>query len=308
MEYVKLKSKIAEKYITIIWTVSTVCNYKCSYCIDHLHKGKSFPNYQKFVDFLHLLQTKYPDKIIRLILMGGEVTLWKNLIPFTKEVKSKFNIIIFLVSNGSQSLQWWKDNSKYFDYIMLSYHIEKSSVEHFINVSKIIRHKGHILLMLHFEMVDKIMIIGREISEKGKIYVSPKLLRLDPTLELYSYTKKQIEESRYINFCYFPKQFNELISAPMEVQFDNNKIESFLFKEYETSNKYNRLKGWYCYGGIENFYVDEDGEIFGGYCKQGTIGNIYNDKIELPDEPFLCGKDVCIYSTDLDSATKIRNA
>ena len=48
--------------------------------------------------------------------------------------------------------------------------------------------------------------------------------------------------------------------------------------------KLNSLKGWACGMGVENLFINADGDIYGASCyEKGVLGNIWND-FNLPKE------------------------
>lgn len=303
---IKLHSVLSEKYITITWFVSSKCNYKCYYCTDYLNSGTTFSDkYDNVLIFIKQIQTKYPDKIIRLLFMGGEISLWKQFYSFTKDAKQLKNIEIIIISNGSFSLKWIKKNLKYLDFILISYHHQFASKEHFINISKIIKHKGHVLLMMPHKKFQEVLDIGVQISKEAKIFVSAKLLRINFKDNFYPYKKEDLENNRFIGLKYFPYNLLGLMKGAVNAILNNKTIGNLHNVDLVKLN-YNKLLNWKCYGGIENFFINDDGNVFVGQCRRGLLGNIHDNNLSLPDKPFICNKSQCNCNIDLDSSTKIK--
>ena len=72
------------------------------------------------------------------------------------------------------------------------------------------------------------------------------------------------------------------------------------------SEKTNNWAGWKCYSGVEQLIVDMDGGIYRGWCKEGgSVGNINDAILELPEEPIVCSKTMCHCNFDIMS-TKVK--
>lgn len=296
---------IQTDYLTVTWFVSSKCNYKCFYCIDSLNGGKHYPeDYVGMVKFILQLHNKYPIKKIKLFLMGGEVTFWDKLIPLVKELKNKLDIKILLISNGSQTIEWWNENQQYFDFINLSYHHQYANRDHFIKISKMINYKANILLMTDPINFKEIIDNGRLISKKSKIAVVPKLLRIKLGKEIYDYSDKQLEIfNETFGYEYYSLGLNWLTTL---IKYRDNDEIKYKRPYYFQLKKYNRFKNWKCSGGLDNFFINDKGEIFVGQCRTGYLGNINEKKIKLPHKEFICDRETCDCSIDLHSTTKIK--
>lgn len=306
MSPIKLHSVISDKYITITWFITSKCNYKCFYCTDTFNSGKSLPkDYMPVIKFIKEVQDKYPEKSIRLFFMGGEISLWKQFNIFVKKVKQLTNTKIIIISNGSFSIDWLKENIDYVDFVLISYHHQYANKKHFIEVSKLINHKGQILLMVPHDKFDEVKEIGRQISKESKISVLPKLLRVNFKNEFYSYTEKQLRDIKFIGPEYFPENCKPFTSSLTKVSYNNQTKEKLKASDL-IRNNLNKLYEWICFGGIDNFFINVVGDVFVGQCKANRLGNIYKEKIELPDKPFVCKEPICICTVDLESCTKIK--
>jgi organic radical activating enzyme len=63
--------------------------------------------------------------------------------------------------------------------------------------------------------------------------------------------------------------------------------------------KLNFFKGWTCGLGVENIFVDMDGNIYGASCRLGgKLGNIYED-FQVPEKWLTCTKSLCSCGADL---------
>ena len=61
----------------------------------------------------------------------------------------------------------------------------------------------------------------------------------------------------------------------------------------------NYLNGWECSMGVENLFINSDGNIFGASCEQGgCLGNVFS-KFQLPKAWPKCYKNICSCGADL---------
>jgi len=303
MEYVKYES-VKDDFISIAWYVGSTCNYSCSYCIPDFYDGKKkFPPYEPFLDFADRVQEKYPDKRILLTLYGGEVTLWKKFEEFLDLCKSK-SIEVRIVSNGSRSISWWKRVAPKLNYTVISYHTEFATEEHIIEVMKTLTNKGgHLNLMVKHDAFDSTIEIGKRISEECKVMVVPRFLRVNFTTELYPYTEDQLKLFKRTPLGNRYLDQGEYRYYGMMVKTETGAVRRFPNVRHIFFNKLNRWKGWKCWGGIDSFFVDYDGNIYVGQCRRGKFG-VLGEDYNIPNEPFICDKDICNCTQDMLEAKK----
>ncbi|MHA1817072.1 MAG: hypothetical protein ACTSX1_13810 [Candidatus Heimdallarchaeaceae archaeon] len=291
-EIVNISSNLQDKFISIFWTVGTICNYKCSYCGDD--RTKPFKDFEGFFEFTNAVSKKYPEKEILLNLLGGEVTLWKKFNQFLMKCNEN-SIKVNLLTNGSPSVEWWEENIDKLHYVLVSYHHEYASKNHFKKIAPIIRDKATILLMLPHNKFDEVINFGKQLSDECKICVDPKYLLDRVTEKLYSYTNDQLDifkNNAVFGFQYFNGYKNKIFTEK-----SNGDIVRVTTKDIFL-NEYNKFKGWKCFGGLQSFTINYDGNIFVGGCGRGNIGNIYKQNIKLPSKPYICDIDSCNCSAD----------
>lgn len=306
MEFDKLISTLSERYVTIFWQGSSICNYKCSYCPKRyrnnvMHAKK---NYDEVRDFIFEVQRRNPDKMIRLNVSGGEITLWKKLIPFVKEIRKKIDLKIILYTNAAPSIEWWKENEYLFDFVIASYHHHQSNKDHVIEVAKIINKKSLIFAMVTPEEFDIIHDIGKEISEKGKITVNPKLLRYDFSNVVFPYSEEQIKNAKLIGPQYFPRDKRELMNGDVLFESKGEVVDSKYPIRLIFEDK-NNFKGWRCYAGTHGFWLDPNGDVFSCKDKNDNLGNLYTE-VKFPEELVICKQRRCESKCFLEAATKIK--
>ena len=134
-------------YLFVNWNMGNICTYQCSYCSRYCHDG-SFPwptieEAVKTVKVLNQVYKKppYNKKKIIFELLGGEITLWKDIDILLSTIRETDNIIT-LVTNGVRTLDWWEANGKKFERVTLSYHSEFADYKHLCDVSNLLTDLG----------------------------------------------------------------------------------------------------------------------------------------------------------------------
>ena len=168
-----------EKWFLVSWTLSNKCNYRCSYCPDILHNGSTghadWENVSNFVK-----NFSQSGKTICYRLSGGEPTYWNHFIDLARLVKIQGHYFSFL-TNGSQSVEYYKEISKYSDAIIMSYHEEYSNVQHFIDIANAVECPIVVNLMMVQSKFDEIVGIAKQMYDNTeKLAIWPKLV-LDKT-------------------------------------------------------------------------------------------------------------------------------
>jgi organic radical activating enzyme len=303
MDYVKY-TPLKNKFITLALSLGTVCNYSCSYCTPALYNGKfKFPNsIDNIIRFIEKIEEKYPDEKIFLTFFGGEVTLWKHFKTFVEQCKLK-GIAIRIVSNGSRSIKWWETVAHLLHSAIISYHTEFASEQHITEVMKLFKKgAGIVSLMVPPPSFDETIEIGKRISKNAHVYVIPKYLRKNFKTELYPYTQEQLKLFSEDYVSGFGQEYLDegyFVHKGIIIEKEDGTVEKYRNGRQIFLKELNRWKGWKCWGGIEGFLIDEIGDIFIGQCREGKFGNINEDNYKLPDEPYICNKEVCNCTQDI---------
>ena len=122
-----------ENWFLVSWALSNKCNYRCTYCPDFLHNGSSgLPKWEVVENFIRSLKIK--DKEICYRVTGGEPTFWKRFIDMAKLVKEEGHTFSF-ITNGSQSVDYYKKIDPYTDGMIISYHHAYADVQKFIDIA-----------------------------------------------------------------------------------------------------------------------------------------------------------------------------
>jgi hypothetical protein len=282
-------------WFLVSWDLSGKCNYRCSYCPSFLHDGQAgWPDWNVVKRFVHTLNQQLPNKKICFRFSGGEPTYWKHFLDLADLIKSNGNYFS-LLSNGSRDVGYFSALSKMVDGLILSYHPEYSSADHFIEISRVVECPVAVNLMLLPETFDSIVEVAQQLYNNSKMAIWPKVI-LDKTGAVITNRVADYSES----------QQAMINSWPYFRKLDDSKIhrgELLLDGTVVTANDLimkglNKHQGWQCWSGIDQINVSIHGEVFRADCQVGgSIGTLEN--FVLPTAPQICDKEVCACLSDI---------
>ena len=283
-----------ENWFLVSWTLSNKCNYRCSYCPDHLHNGSTGqPRWDTVERFIREFKV---DKDICYRISGGEPTYWKHFIDMAKLVKESGHTFSFM-TNGSQSTEYYKSISEYTDGMIISYHPEYADVEHIIDIANNVSCPIALNLMMVKDNFDDLYNTATYIyNNTERLAIWPKVIldKSDPeyiTNEPSDYTESQLETIK--NWTYFRK-LDDIKLHRGNILLDDVKIDAnqLILKGL------NRHKHWNCYGGLDMINIDMWGNMYRSDCKNGgPLGNI--ERYGLPIIPIRCEMDTCNCLSDI---------
>jgi len=281
-------------WFLISWTLSNKCNYRCSYCPEHLHSGYTGqPEWSTVERFIKNFKS---DKELCYRISGGEPTYYKHFMDMAKLVKQQGHIFSF-ITNGSQSVEYYKEISKYSDGIMISYHPEFADVNHLIDVSNNIDCPVALNLMMVKDNFDELLTIAEKLyNNTERLAIWPKIIldKSDPnniTNTPADYTQEQLDTIK--NWPYFRKLSDYKLHRG-NILLDNVKTDA----NELIINRLNCHKGWNCYGGLDMLNIDMWGNMYRSDCKNGgPIGNL--ERYRLPTIPIKCEMDTCNCLSDI---------
>lgn len=290
------KDPSKENWFLVSWTLSNKCNYKCSYCPDELHNGSTghadWKRVEKFIDNFTI-----PKKDICYRISGGEPTYWKHFIDMAQLIKSKNATFTFL-TNGSQSIDYYKKISRYTDGLIISYHPQYANIDHFIKIAEVMNCPVFVNLMMVPDKFDSMINIAENLFNGNEnINIWPKVV-LDKssnvgfiTNKVLGYTDEQKE--KIANWKFFRK-VNDANLHRGSLLLDDKDITAndLILKNL------NQYKGWKCWAGLDMINIDMWGDIYRADCQQGgKIGTL--DNYELPTQPLICGANKCACLSDI---------
>lgn len=282
----------------LIWTINNICNNSCIYCPELFWNGKNYNHdLNQIIIFTEILFKKH--KNINFHITGGEPTLspiFLDIVKIFYDNKHK----ISLITNGVKSVNFWKQNSKYFNFIAFSFHPTSNYNNNFIDkVKEANKHTnvGVRIMMLptHWDLC---LDIYEKLKKEKILYEFVKIMNFNSTeKEFYYYSKDQ--EDWMIN----NKNKNQIIEDNTKIIFSDKsvkKINDLSFNDLINNNMTN-FYGYECNVGIKTLTIDWEGNVFLSNCGiKGSIGNINNPlEIKWPQKPIICNKNKCYCITDV---------
>jgi len=273
--------------LEITFWPTDICNFNCPYCFPGSTDGKyRYSDVDVALDKFEKLFAQYNKAKYHLTIAGGgEPTLWPKLEYFCERVKQLANVRISLVSNGSRTLRWWKDNAKFIDEAVLSCHVHDVDIAHFVEVADTLYESGTevlgMMLMDAQEWNRCVDYVNIMLNSRLPWNVQAKEVVSSPGRDIDSYTKEQL--------AYLKDPIKRFTLSKDISEYRH--IESLGFygdKQFPATanthimNKQNYFKGWKCNMPLERIAIDA------GLNVSGSCG-VKFDKLE----PVVCPKDCC---------------
>jgi len=314
--------------LRINYDIGNLCNYKCWYCFPDANTGTvKFPdvnivkkNIVKIINYY--LNSGIVDEV-HLSLLGGEPTLWKDLGEFVEYVSSHSKCKIYINTNGSRSLRWWKEYCHYFDNISISIHHESVDLDHIESLVKILYEKNACfftdVLMDHTSWEKCLSILDRLKNSKTKFMVLAKPIHINDQT-YYNEDQQQFLQTslkRYPSIKTLAlhwKRFKEI--SKITAVFSNGETIKIRNEHYFKINLMNRFYGWECNLGVNVLFINRTGELTGS-CQQLLYGlphylNItdkeFETKFSPKIKPVICEQKVCLCSGEAALTKKQINA
>jgi len=116
------------RQFNVTWMLGSRCNYDCMYCPSDLHdKTSQHHDLETLQKAWHQIvdKTQHLGLQYKIAFTGGEVTTNRNFLPLLEWIRSETpNCEIFLCSNGSASLNYYRRLANAVNGIALSTHSE----------------------------------------------------------------------------------------------------------------------------------------------------------------------------------------
>jgi|ETNmetMinimDraft_15_1059895.scaffolds.fasta_scaffold06212_2 MoaA/NifB/PqqE/SkfB family radical SAM enzyme len=297
--------------LAVSWSMTSVCNYKCSYCPDYLHDGRSkFPDPEaafRTVDRLHDVAER-KGWGLWLDLSGGEASLWPHFEAFVNYARSK-SARIGLNSNGSRPLDFWKRVGPTLASLHLSFHTEYGDPDAFCRVVELMGAMPEMQLGVSVMALPERFDLAEAVIERVAALSCCSLV-LEPLFHdlgfngerLASYSPRQERLLAHTggvpNKIRTPRhQFTQILKNGERVEMSSHRMRA---------EGRNGWRGWRCHAGRENLCIDAYGTVYRGWCQEGgRVGSIADPDLDLDLEPIICDKSYCHCLFDM-AATKTR--
>lgn len=297
-----------KKVLSVSWDTSSICNFKCSYCDPDYHNGRyKFPKADNMLNFLSEM-VRGTSKQVFLEIKGGEPTYWKELPYFLQTCREK-KWGTCVVTNGSQSLEWWEQNLENMADVNLSLHPEFYNLDSLLPKIQFINDRRYLFVKVlmyppYFDQcIQDIRFLKKEIPSLNlkAIYVA----QPGTGNELYEYTEEQKRLVAEVNSLSREKKKRLWPPFPFEDRFKayqkfDNGEQRLLEAQNIKINRQNEWSTWLCRAGLDRIHVDIAGDIYRGQCKQGgLLGNIHSGEWEIPNTEVVCEKKRCFCGSEL---------
>lgn len=298
--------------LQLTWFINNICTNHCAYCPPELHKGRNH-NYDWEHARSFLLRLIEQHKKINCLILGGEPTISPFLYEAVELLHSGGHTIS-LTSNGVRSVEYWKKLAPLINNVSLSYHPGYEIEDFFKKVQAISEYT---------QVGVRVMFDSRYWNKALDFYnecLQIPYLRVDAVRIL-----SEIAGGHTIGSEYSPDQLNWLSNTPSRQAVDSVlrlKRQNPNWKQLYIGSKFyyddgtedywgdaNRLisadksffNGWACSIGLESLYINYDGQVRKGNCRQGPdlfhINNHVNHA--LPTQGEICKMERCICPNDV---------
>jgi organic radical activating enzyme len=277
------------EYLQIMYLPGNVCNYKCSYCFAGSNEGNyQFPKntdnlVKNFQSLLNQYQTKLGKKCFTIHIGGGEPTLWNGLVEFCSQLKASHNVNFVLITNGSRSLRWWKENGQQFNDVQISCHHEFSNVDHIMQVADLLYGmdiKGGVSVLMDASHWSKcVSIVDKMKTSDCNWCIQTKEVVDSAGRGMDVYSQEQLEylntsTKRLPDGAHLLKHLHTIKLHESVTMFDDGTVSMAKPNSY-INNKWNSFKGWQCDVALESLMIKWDGTIAGS-CQEPVFNKLFN--------------------------------
>lgn len=279
-------------WFLVTWNLGNKCNYRCSYCPSMFNDGSTgWPTLNDVTQFVKTINERLPHKDICFRISGGEPTYWKHFLELAELAHSYGNSFTFL-SNGSRDADYFATIGKVSTGILLSYHPEYTSPDHFIEIAKASKVPVAVNMMMVPEKFDQLVEISKYMYDNSGVAIWPKMVldKINMTNQVADYTQEQKDFIK--NWPYFRLLDDEKMHRGILLLDDAPITANELVLQ-----GLNKHKGWQCWAGVDMINVDYTGNVFSADCGQGPLGTI--QEFTLPTNPLTCGKERCSCLSDI---------
>jgi molybdenum cofactor biosynthesis enzyme MoaA len=306
----QIENNQPDNVLRIEYMLGNTCNQKCSYCFPGSNEGdQPWPDIDLVKqNFSHLLDhyKRFNKTSFNIFFVGGEPTLWKDFIDLCKFLKSKYNCILEISTNGTRSSAWWNEASQYLDHVNISVHHE------YVKINKIVRLADYLYDQGVFVNVD-VLIDPNNFNKCTKQIDQltqgknnwPIVAKIVHYAGLIKYTAEQLEYFRepikqYPDVEWFLST-SKKPRTKITITKNNNEKFNTNSDSWITRNNLNRFKNWKCNLGVDHIKIFHDGKITGN-CQQTLYGldfdyNLYDlnfNNIFVPEIcSVICSKNIC---------------
>jgi len=286
-----------QQRLYIHWDITTKCNYHCNYCYswqDYEKRNQWNQEIQKDKIFKILKSIELSQLPVFLGLLGGEPTLSQNYFNILNYIETKIlpknkNNRLYITTNLSKKLDWWKDHPKIKNtFILVSFHPEYfNNNEDILNFIIKLRYlskyfKVKLNIMLDPKHKKSLNILYDFLPDlENNVIIHPHIIYPNgsPFEDIQKIYKNNLKD--------FKKFFD--FQKP-EYVLDDKEYTDFEVFQY----KLNKFKGWRCWQ--NNYEITFDGQVQ-NLCKSEINSNLLIDQLFFKRikkiMPIICPNNWC---------------
>lgn len=311
-----IENNFSNKRIRIEYMLGNLCNHKCSYCFPGSNEGDHpWPDKDLVKENLGHLLKKYKENGRTepiLYLIGGEPTLWKDLPEVCEYFQKEHNCRIVISTNGSRSRKWWKENSKFFNEILLSVHHEYANIDHLKKVCDVI-YENDVFVIANvlmdprsFKKCQEIIkdlkisncnwpILSQSVQFNGQTFYSD---------EQKAYLKNRLKRLPDVDWY---DKVGPIEITKLKITLEDDKVLEVEGDQWPSINNLNHFKGFKCNIGLEQVKIFQSG-IITANCREKIFGvespfNLYDsdfkDKFNPKFNSVTCTKNICSCKSEI---------
>ena len=321
----KIENNQPANVLRIEYMLGNTCNQKCNYCFPGSNEGdQPWPDLETVKTNLSYLFDYYKKNgkdTFNIFFVGGEPTLWDGFLPLCEYLKSKYNCILEISTNGTRGVIWWTKAGRVLDHVNISVHHEYARIQKLKTLADFLYELGVFInvdvLMDPAEFEKCVKIVEELKNSKCAWPIIAKVVHFNGESRYKEDQKKYFEDSikRYPS----EEWFNSTVKKPRtEVQLFKDDKTTMVIKSdsFLTLNKLNHFKGWKCNLGVDLLKIFPDGRITGS-CQQLLFGldkhcNLYNSNFVSDFCPeiksVICSKEICSCNGEIILNKWINNA
>jgi MoaA/NifB/PqqE/SkfB family radical SAM enzyme len=279
--------------VKIEWNLGKRCNLDCTYCPAEIHDN--FSPHTRLDKLMHTVDKIAKLQNPRISFTGGEPTVHPAFEKLLEYARSKIKWLS-VTTNGTRTLDFYERIPV--NYIVFSLHFEDphwkrrlQTVLDFATTTESMSHPKdfHIALMAHQDYMPEVKHAASFLTGFN-VPFTVRRIRWTEKHDWFDDLKYNQNDLDWILNVNATADANTLIDD-FELAHANDVI-----KQHR-----NKFKDWNCKAGIESLMINWDGEVHRATCRVGgSLGNIYNDSFEQPEDPIVCTREWCTCAADVN--------
>jgi len=306
----RVENNQPDNVLRIEYMLGNICNQKCSYCFPGSNEGdQPWPDIDLVKQNIsHLLDyyKTHGKNCFNIFFVGGEPTLWKDFIDLCKFLKSKYDCILEISTNGTRSSAWWNQASQYLDHVNISVHHEYGKINKISKLADYLYEQGvfvNVDVLIDPNYFEKCVEQVDQLKQgKYKWPIVAKVVHYNGAVRYDELQLKYFDESikQYPSVEWFLTTSKKPRTEITITKNDNTSIVTNS-DSWITRNNLNKFKGWNCNLGIDHIKIFYNGNITGN-CQQKLYNlnfyyNLYDlDFVNKFNPNFcsvICSKNIC---------------